>query len=302
MNINSSDIASIRNFIKINQLTWEAEPSVVCVYSPLMGTDFVAPLIEFLRELKLSVVYDDFKGADFIILIGTNSTNLALSLSIQFQNTKPVLSLSVKRKGFISNIPFESYREVIPRILRGDCWVLPRSRLCVRYCGLNETRTYCVLNEMAVNRNPISNSLLINCSSGDFGFSQIRGDGVIISTSTGSTAYNTAAGGPLIHPLLPAFLLTPLCALSLSARPILFPSSAKLTISLEPEESEPMACITIDGNIHIPFTVGETVEISLSPYFYNSIILDESFKEWHLCLEHLMGWNQRKHQKPLSGK
>lgn len=298
--VQNDDFSSMLNFIKINKLIWEKTPSMVCIYYPFEDSDMIAPLVTFLENLGLKITFDDFTNANFIIVVGTNNTNLALSLIVQEQNTKPILSLSIKKKGFISNINFSDYKEVIPRVMSGDCWILPRSRLQVKYYGLKEVKTYSVLNEIAINRDPLSNSLLINCKCYDFGFSQIKGDGIIISTSTGSTAYNTAAGGPLIHPLLPAFLLTPICVLSLSARPILFPSSAVITISLEPGKKECKSYIAIDGNIHIPFVVGEKVEISLSQDFYNSIILDKSFKDWYCCLESVMGWNQRKAQKPLS--
>jgi NAD+ kinase len=221
----------------------------------------------------------------------------------QDRETPPVLSINPAHEGFISCTDFASHTTIIPRVLRGNSFLLARCRLSIEYHSLNGIERFCVLNDLCVNRDPYSHSLVIKCSSSGFGFSQVRGDGVIIATPTGSTAYNKAAGGALVHPLLPVFMMTPICALSLSARPILLPQSAELTIELEypiDKSGHYQAIVTFDGMQHKEFKVGEKLVISVAPHSYNSIMMSRSVGDWPVRLAGLMGWNERKHQKPYS--
>lgn len=289
------------------KLDWFREPFSVSIFiqnSQDQNVD-INLLKDFLfKTCKLKVTENHYTNEDFIILVGTDSFNLNISLLFQNIDTPPILSLSPKKKGFISFLDFKEFSIYIPQILRGNCWIMPRSRLEITYKSLQGKQRLCVLNDVSVNRDPSGGSLILNCSCNEFGFSQINGDGIIIATPTGSTAYNKGAGGALVHPLLPVFQLTPICALSLSARPILFPHTAILTISIANQngtkKEQQKAYLSFDGQKHIQFNPGEELIISLSTHTYNSIMMNKSVGEWPIRLAGLMGWNERKHQKPLS--
>ena len=288
---------------KMRSLNWEKEPTSVALFIQDRLEDIAGQidvLKDYLMSLGLKVTNDEYKGEDFILLLGTDGFNLKISSLFQDRSTPPIVSISPKRLGFVSFIEFCSYMKVIPQILRGNCFILPRCRLLIEYHSLTGLEKFVVLNDLCVNRDPLSQTLVINCSSNHYGFSQINSDGVIISTSTGSTAYNKAAGGALVHPLLPVFLLTPICALSLSARPIIFPQSANLTISLQEKEGhQQKAIFTCDGSGHKELKLGEKLVIRMSPYYFNSIMMSDSVGEWLVRLAGLMSWNERKHQKAL---
>jgi NAD+ kinase len=207
------------------------------------------------------------------------------------------------RIGFVSFIDFIEYSVVIPQILLGNCFLLPRCRIAIEYHSSDGLERFCALNELSLNRDPLSRPLTISCSSGGLSFSQVIGDGVIIATPTGSTAYNKAAGGPLIHPLLPGFLLTPICPLSLSARPILFPQSADLTILLASVPGYTQkAIVTFDGMARRELKTGEKLIITMSMHHFNSIVMSKSVGEWLVRLAGLLSWNERKHQKSLAAQ
>lgn len=288
---------------KMRRLNWEKEPTSVALFIQDRLEDIVGQidfLKEYLTELGLKVTIDEYHGEDFIFLLGTDRFNLKISSLFQDRSTPPIVSISPKNPGFVSFIEFCSYMKVVPQILRGNCFVLPRCRLLCEYHSHSGLQKFVCLNDLCVNRDPLFQTLVINCSSNHYGFSQIKSDGVIISTSTGSTAYNKAAGGALVHPLLPVFLLTPICALSLSARPIIFPQSANLTIELqETEGHQQKAIFTCDGSGHQELKPGEKLVIRMSPYYFNSIMMSDSIGEWLVRLAGLMGWNERKHQKAL---
>lgn len=288
---------------KLVSLDWPSEPSKVAIFLQ-KNLEFYSESIELLKQfihsLNIEYEFDTYTDSDFIILVGTDGFNLSLNLLFQDRDTPPILSLTPNKTGFISFIEFCTYNSVIPQVLRGNCWLLPRTRLHIEHHSANGIATFTALNDLVLSRNSTSGPLLINCSSCGFCFSKIIADGAIIATATGSTAYNKAAGGSLVHPLLPVFILTPIGALSLSARPVTFPQSADLTLSLEFKKyEEQSAYFNFDGTGHRPFLLGEKLFIRLSNSYYNSIVVNKSIAEWPVRLAGLMGWNDRRHQKEI---
>jgi NAD kinase len=258
---------------------------------------------QLLSDLGLRIEMDEYDSGDFIVAIGSDRFLLEVSKLFQGRDTPPILSLTPSRMGFVSFIELVDYSVVLPKVVSGDCYLIPRCRLEVEYHTLTGVERFCVLKELSVNRDPRSRSLRLNCASGGYVFSQLCGDGVIIATPTGSTSYNKAAGGALVHPLLSVFMLTPICPLSLSARPLVFPQSAEITISLgiipdKPREQK--AVLGFDGIDHRDLKVGEKLVISMSPFCLNSVVMTKSISEWLVRLAGLLNWNQRKHQNPLT--
>lgn len=304
-NLNNDETSFFHHRRKLIALTWESVPKIVSVFiqdDVETISEEIAEFKRFLEENKLQIEWNTFEKASFVILIGTDGFNLHISSLFQCKDTPPILSLTPNRKGFISFLEFCSYGKVIPQILKGNCWLLPRCRLNVEYQSQDGHSTFCCLNDITVNRDHLSGPLLLNCSSCGFTFSQISGDGIIIATPTGSTAYNKASGGALVHPLLPVFMLTPICAMSLSARPIIFPQSADLTISIQQTEHKDIgqkAYIAFDGMNHQTLKIGEKLVITISNNYFNSIMLTKSIAEWPIQLANLMSWNERRHQKAL---
>jgi len=288
---------------KLVNLNWDHEPKRVSLFiqSGLIEMEKqIETMKKFLIDMDFELEVDVYTDSDFIILVGTDGFNLQISSIFQDRETPPIISLTPHKKGFISFIEFCSYQTVIPQILRGNCFILPRCRLCIDYHSSEGIERFTALNDLVVNRDQTCGSLIVNCSSCGFGFSQIICDGVIIATPTGSTAYNKGAGGALVHPLLPVFMLTPIIALSLSARPIMFPQSADLTISLACDtKRKQKAYIVFDGTGHRTFSPGEKLVISISTHYFNSIMMNKSIAEWPVRLAGLMSWNERKHQKAL---
>jgi NAD kinase len=286
-------------------LDWDHEPSSCALFFADGVMDFddeIAELRQFLTSFGLRIEMNEYVSADFIVALGTDRFLLQVSRLFQERETPPILCLTPKGSGFMSSIEFAEYRFVIPQVFRGNCFLLPRCRLQIEYHTLSGIESFCVLNELAVNRDPLNLSLVLNCGSNGLVFSQLIGDGVIIATATGSTAYNKAAGRALVHPLLPVFMLTPLCPLSLSARPIVFPQSAEISISIGETPGRPRsdrALLGFDGLVHRELRFGEKLVIAVSPFSVNCVVMTRSTSEWLVRLAGLLSWNQRKHQKEL---
>jgi NAD+ kinase len=124
----------------------------------------------------------------------------------------------------------------------------------------------------------------------------VQADGLILSTPTGSTAYSLSAGGSLVHPSIPAILLSPICPHTLSFRPMLLPDSAVLRVCV-PKHSRSTAYISFDGRNRVELRKGDHVEIQASRFPFPTVIKEEG--EWIDTVCRTFQWNQRERQKPF---
>ena len=122
----------------------------------------------------------------------------------------------------------------------------------------------------------------------------VQGDGILISTPTGSTAYNLSCGGSIVHPESDAVALTPICPHSLSCRPLILPRSAKITILL-PEEARTGAWVTFDGQMRFKMERTENLVITESAYCVPFVKWQDANldKDWVDKLRSSLKWNKR---------
>ena len=159
--------------------------------------------------------------------------------------------------------------------------------------------SYVVLNELVVDRGPspyISN-LEVLCD-GEF-VTRVQGDGVIVATPTGSTAYSMSAGGSMVHPTVPCIMLTPICPHSLSFRPIIVPSTVELQIRV-PEGSRNGAWVSMDGQNRQQLRSGDFVRVTCSASPIPTVNLAGQSGDWFNSLSGILNWNQRQVQKASS--
>ena len=119
--------------------------------------------------------------------------------------------------------------------------------------------------------------------------SSYSADGLIISTPTGSTAYNLAAGGPIVAPWLSLFTVTPICPHSLSSRPIVLPSQQELKIKFP--ESEPELRVAIDGQVKEKISSNAIIYVRRAPYDVQMITFKD--RDYFYTLRTKMNWGQR---------
>lgn len=124
----------------------------------------------------------------------------------------------------------------------------------------------------------------------------VQGDGLILATPTGSTAYSLAAGGSMVHPAVPAILLTPVSPHSLSFRPALLPESAVITVGV-PLNARCGAALSVDGKDVCQLQLGDTVEVCMSPYPVPTICLTTETRDWFASCNEALQWNGRAEQK-----
>ncbi|KAI5820377.1 ATP-NAD kinase-like domain-containing protein [Pyronema omphalodes] len=231
---------------------------------------------------------------DLVLTLGGDGTVLFTSWLFQ-RVVPPVLSFSLGSLGFLTNFKFDLYREILDKVLDDGMRVNMRMRFtCTVYREENgesvEKDQFEVLNELVIDRGPspyVSNLELF----GDNDLlTVIQADGCIFSTPTGSTAYSLSAGGSLVHPDIPAILLTPICPHSLSFRPMLLNDSMLLRVSV-PKGSRATAWCAFDGKGRIELRQGDFVTIAASQYPFPTVLSNST--EWIDSISRTLRWNTR---------
>ncbi|KAI7080877.1 ATP-NAD kinase, partial [Hortaea werneckii] len=150
--------------------------------------------------------------------------------------------------------------------------------------------THEVLNELVIDRGPSSYISSLDLYANDSLLTRISADGIILSTPTGSTAYSLSAGGSLVHPDIPAILLTPICPHTLSFRPMLLNDDMALKVSL-PASGRGGAFVSFDGKGRVELGRGDEVVVRASAYPFPTVMGQPL--EWFDSISRTLRWNTR---------
>jgi len=188
-------------------------------------------------------IFDDMcKEVDLLVSLGGDGTLLSL-VRRSYGHDKPVLGINAGNLGFLADIPIDYVDEMIDRLLIGDYRIDERMMIEGYIDSGNERKEFYAFNDVVINRPAVSHMIELNASIDEDWFNTYHGDGLIISTPTGSTAYNLSLGGPIVYPLSKVFIMTPIAPHSLTQRPLVVPSS-QFTINLSSPNS---LVVIIDG-------------------------------------------------------
>jgi NAD+ kinase len=196
--------------------------------------------------------------ADFLVSLGGDGTLLSL-VRRSYSFHKPVVGINAGTLGFLADITIDDVDNFLDQLLEGEYRI--DNRMMMEGCITTKEgkkQPFFALNDVVLTRPVISKMAKINASIDGEWFNTYRGDGLIISTPTGSTAYNLAAGGPVMYPLTQAFIMTAVSAHSLTnQRPLVVP--ADFTIELSSPSEKVIA--VIDGQDHYEMHEGDVLRI-----------------------------------------
>jgi NAD+ kinase len=169
---------------------------------------------------------------DLGLVVGGDGTMLGIGRQLASHGV-PLVGINQGRLGFITDIPLERYRQVLAPMLRGEHEEDRRS--LIQACVMRDGQ--CVfkalaMNDVVVNRGATSGMVELRVEIDGHFVANQRADGLIVATPTGSTAYSLSAGGPLLHPVSPAWVLVPIAPHTLSNRPIVLPDSGEIAIEV----------------------------------------------------------------------
>lgn len=163
----------------------------------------------------------------------------------------------------------------------------------------NLTLEWLSLNEVVISRGQSSFICNLDLYINDYLITTVQGDGLIISTPTGSTAYAMAAGASMCHPSVPSIIIAPICPHSLSFRPIVVPAGVELKIQLS-NEARHTATFSVDGRANHELKRGYQICITTSEFPLPSICRNGQLNDWFEGLAMCLNWNQRQKQLPLN--
>ena len=198
-----------------------------------------------------------FSDCEMLIVLGGDGTILR-ALDYAIPNNLPILGVNLGRLGFLSEVELDGLDADIQQVLNGHYIIDERMIMCVD--GYDDNTMF-ALNEITIDRStPEVRILSLEYYANDTIINRIAGDGLIIASSTGSTAYSLSAGGPIVSPGLDCFVLTPVCPHMLNVRPVVLPASDSITVRTTDERSEARA--VLDGRKFIPLQ-GEHAGITI---------------------------------------
>lgn len=228
--------------------------------------NIIAAVKELLQKNKLKVLLSDTTSTeidgeridqqakslkeliDLAIVVGGDGTMLNAARNLA-KHDVPAIGVNLGRLGFLTDIALKDLSDSLDAILRGDYQIEKRTLL---------DTTVSVKGKITHRGNSVNDAVISKSNSGRLiefeirvngqTLSHSRGDGIIIATPTGSTAYSLSAGGPIIYPTLPAFVISPICPHTLSNRPIVLDQDVQIEISSK-AFSETNANLSLDGVI-----------------------------------------------------
>jgi NAD+ kinase len=213
-------------------------------------------------EEKESSKYDvrpSLEPLDLVVVLGGDGTLLKAARLYGHQEA-PILGVNLGGLGFLTEISLDELRPLFERIFRGEYQTENRMVLTA---GIIREGEVCpvipFLNDVVINKGAVARIIDLETSIGGQFLTSYRGDGLIVATPTGSTAYNLSAGGPILHPALKTILLTPICPFTLTNRPIILQDDAVIDIRLGTKASE--VWLTFDGQVGYPLNAGDLVRV-----------------------------------------
>ena len=194
-----------------------------------------------------------FSDCEMLIVLGGDGTILR-ALDYAIPGDLPILGVNIGRLGFLCEVERDDVEEDLCRVLDGGYAVDERMTMCIE--GFDEQRFF-ALNEVVIDRStPEVRILSLEYAANGTTVNHISGDGLIVATATGSTAYSLSAGGPILAPGLDCFVLTPICPHMLNVRPVVLSASDRITVRLTDDRNGARA--VLDSRKFVPIQ-GEIV-------------------------------------------
>ena len=206
---------------------------------------------------------------DYVVTIGGDGTFISAA-RFSTQSSAQMIGVNVGTLGFLTEISPEELPDVLDSVFKGKAKVEKRAILSAKLItnsGASNQLGFSAINDIVVAKGALARIFGVTVFVNDIEAAYIRGDGVIVSTPLGSTAYSLAAGGSIVHPGVDALLVTPICSHSLTSRPLIIPGSSKVSLKLDREVFGPSeeVYLTVDGQEGLKLVGGSIVEVHTSP-------------------------------------
>jgi len=269
--------------------------------------ELVPPLLAWLRERGIDVLMDRETGAllaggekgvprnempeqvDLLIVFGGDGTLLATARTLSRKNV-PILAVNLGGLGFLTVITREELYPTLEQVLAGKAEIERRVQIAGELVRADEViSSFLALNDVVLNKGAIARIMDFDVLVDGRFISAYKSDGLIVCTPTGSTAYSLAAGGPIVAPAVAAFIVTPICAHTLTQRPLVLPDSAQIEIAVKSQREA--AYLTVDGQVGLAAHSEDVVRLRKAESYVE--IVRPPTKDYFEILRQKLKWGER---------
>jgi len=280
---------------------------IVCKPIKEIVCSVIPPLVEWLRARKIEVFVDnetqacvDTKAAavareaigekiDLLIVLGGDGTLLSAARALGAYKV-PILAVNLGGLGFLTSVTLDELYPMLEQILSGRHRTGERMMLEAEIIrGGKSAERHTALNDAVANKGALARMLEFDVAVDGDHVGRYRADGLIVATPTGSTAYSLAAGGPIVHPGLDAFVITPICPHMLTNRPLVIPDTSRVEIDFSAAEGP--VYVTLDGQIGIQLLPADALLIRKSSS--KVVLVRPPRKSYFEILRSKLRWGER---------
>ncbi len=226
---------------------------------------------------------------EMIIVLGGDGTLLSVARQVWNKNI-PILGVNLGALGFLTEITLDELYPVLEKVLGNDFQINEREVLNVGVVRKGKRISeFIVLNDAVINKGALARIIDLETTINGEYLSTFRSDGLIISTPTGSTAYNLSAGGPIVYPSLHTIIITPICPHTLTIRPIIIPDDVKIRALLKSRNEE--VTLTLDGQQGFALEFEDVVEVGKAEG--RILLIKSPYRHYFELLREKLKWGER---------
>jgi NAD+ kinase len=268
----------------------------------------VPPLLEWLRAHGAETICDLETGecvgglagrtierqelpehVDLLIVLGGDGTLLSAA-RLAAERRVPILAVNLGGLGFLTTVSQDELFPILEEIFANKHRISERVMLASEVVrGGSIIRQQMALNDAVLNKEALARIMDWELRVDGEYVATYKADGLIVATPTGSTAYSLSAGGPIVYPIVDAFVVTPICPHTLTNRPIVIPDSVTIEIGFQSGENN--AFLTLDGQIGIELTQGDRVVLHRAPNRLR--LVRPAKKTYYEILRNKLKWGER---------
>lgn len=230
---------------------------------------------------------------DVVIVLGGDGTLLAMAKAIaESGHDIPILAVNFGSLGFLTEITRPEIYQSLDAVISGKATHDLRMMLRATASRAGEpVVTHSALNDVVFSRTALSRMIELEVSVGDQFVTSVKADGLIVATPTGSTAYNLAAGGPIVHPSMDALVLTPIAPHTLTNRPIVISADREVRVKSAGSNAGDEVYVTIDGQTGFALHEGDQIAITKTQRPIR--LIRATTRSYFEVLRQKLKWNER---------
>jgi len=227
--------------------------------------------------------------AELVVVLGGDGTLISVARMVG-ERGLPIFGVNLGSLGFLTEITLDEMFTALEKCLRRDYNISVRTMLSVKVERngdlISENR---VLNDVVINKGALARIIDLETTVNDYYLTTFRGDGLIVSTPTGSTGYSLSAGGPILHPELDSFVISPICPHTLTNRPMVVRGDAKIRVALKCINED--VCLTLDGQVGMKLECGDVIRAERSDLRTRLIVSNS--RDYFEILRTKLKWGER---------